>query len=106
MKRSINEKDLLNLSQEQAIEIFNQGKEAVIWALLKLSVMASGGSAKSVDPSKPSSQVPPYEKQASTKKSKKRGRKKRQAQAAPPYRQTKNPQIENVPRVRFSRQLS
>jgi len=75
MKHKITEKDLQNLSKEQAIEIFEQGEEAVIWALLKLSIMSRGGKIKNDESSKPSSQIPTYEK-ATAKKSKKRGRKK------------------------------
>ena len=74
MKRELNENDLRNLTQEQAEEIFAQGREAVIWALLKLSVLAD--KKKKTSPSTPSSQVPPYEKPATKKKRKKRGRKK------------------------------
>ena len=75
MKRELTDKDLLNLTEEQTVEIFNQGQEAVTWALLKLSVLAQGKKRISPDPSTPSSQIAPYEKPAAKKRRKKRGRK-------------------------------
>jgi len=77
MTRTFTEQDLLNLTKEQALEIHQQGPEAVVWALLKLSVMAQG----KIEPQKstpalstPSSQIPPYQKPAPKKGRKKRGR--------------------------------
>ncbi len=75
--RTLNEKDLLKLTAEQAKDIFAQGEEAVTWALLKLSVLAKGDKKTKPSLSTPSSQVPPYEKPAAKKRGKKkRGRKK------------------------------
>jgi transposase len=74
MTTPITDLDLLNLTETQASEIFAQGKEAVTWALLKLSVLAQAKAAGR-EVSKPSSQVPPYEKPAARKGAKKRGQK-------------------------------
>lgn len=76
MKRAITEKDLENLTKKQAEEIYEQGKEAVIWALLKLSVMSQEKDKPTLDRSTPSSQIAPYEKPTSKKRKHKRGRKK------------------------------
>ena len=73
MTRQLTDNDLRNLSPEQAAEIFEQGQEAVIWALLKLAALAQGKPKR--DPSTPSAQVPPYEKRAAKKTKRKRGRK-------------------------------
>ena len=74
MARELTEKDLLHLTQEQAEEIFKQGEEAVIWALLKLSLLAQSKKEISPDLSTPSSQIPPYAKPAAKRGRKKRGR--------------------------------
>jgi transposase len=76
MTRQFTDKDLRNLTPEQALEIFRQGEDAVAWALLKLAALAQGKPKR--DPSTPSGQVPPYEKPNGKKKKKrkrKRGRK-------------------------------
>lgn len=73
MTRQFTDKDLRNLTPEQASEIFQQGEDAVIWALLKLAALAQGKPKR--DPSTPSAQVPPYEKPAAKSKKRKRGQK-------------------------------
>jgi hypothetical protein len=77
MTRELTDKDLLNLTPEQAAEIYAQGPEAVTWALLKLSVLAKAKAAAQAagEVSKPSSQIAPYEKPAAKKGAKKRGQK-------------------------------
>ena len=76
MKRALTEKDLLNLTKKQASEVYQQGEEAVIWALLKLSVMAQENGKPKVKPAIPSSQIAPYQKPTNKKRKRKRGRKK------------------------------
>lgn len=54
-----------NLTAEQAREIFAQGEEAVVFALLQLAQMASAPSKPaSPSPSTPSGMIPPYQKVA------------------------------------------
>ena len=75
MTRQFADQDLLNLTPEQATEIFQQGEDAVTWALLKLAALAQGKPTKPKrDPSTPSAQVPPYEKPNAKKKKRKRKR--------------------------------
>jgi len=75
MTRELTDKDLLNLTPEQAAEIYAQGPEAVAWALPKLSVLAKAKAAAEAagEVSKPSSRIAPYEKPAAKKGAKKRG---------------------------------
>jgi len=77
MTTPLTDKDLLNLTPEQAAEIYAQGPGAVTWALLKLSVLAKAKAAAEAagEVSKPSSQIAPYEKPAAKKGAKKRGQK-------------------------------
>ena len=77
MTRELTDKDLLNLTPEQAAEIYAQGPEAVAWALLKLRVLAKAKAAAEAagEVSKPSSRIAPYEKPAAKKGAKKRGQK-------------------------------
>jgi len=74
MTMPIANNDLLNLTEEQVREIFAQGEEAVTWVVLQLVALAKSKTATEV--SKPSSQVPPYEKPAAKQRPKKRGQKK------------------------------
>jgi len=78
MKNPIAPQDLLNLTETQAREICAQGAEAVVWALLQLAALARGKAAAEAagEVSKPSSQVPPYEKPPAKKCPQKRGQKK------------------------------
>ena len=65
------------LTEEQAEQIYNQGKEAVIFALLELSKKrAEQQSPPTPAPSTPSGMVPPYQKASSKGRRKKTGRKK------------------------------
>lgn len=65
---------LSNLDREKAEVIFEQGKEAVIFALLELAALAKENGKPS--PSTPSSQIPPYQKEnTSLKRRKAPGRK-------------------------------
>jgi transposase len=63
-----------NLTAEQAREIFAQGEEAVVFALLQLAQMASAPcKPASPSPSTPSGMIPPYQKVAKTSRRKKPG---------------------------------
>jgi transposase len=62
--------DLTKLTEEQAREVFAQGEEAVIWALLQLAALAQTNGKPS--PSTPSSQIPPYLKENGSKRGKKK----------------------------------
>lgn len=65
------------LTQEQAEEIYKQGKEAVVFALLEMSKqLAKQPSPTTPAPSTPSGMVPPYQKASSKGRRKKAGRKK------------------------------
>lgn len=64
--------DLTQLTEEQARELFAQGEESVVWALLQLSALARTKS--SISPSTPSSQIPTYQKQNTSKSGKRRKR--------------------------------
>lgn len=88
MTRPLNDQDLLHLTPEQAQEIYAQGPEAVVWALLKLSILASeqaasGATGDAPTPaavtapplSTPSAQVPPYHKPSGDGGTKSPGRK-------------------------------
>ena len=61
--------DLKHLTREEAEKIIAQGSEAIIFALLELSVLARNNGKPS--PSTPSSQVPPYRKENTSSKRKK-----------------------------------
>jgi transposase len=74
MTSSLTQNDLLNLTEDQAREIYQQGTETTVWALLQLVALAKNKTAAEV--SKPSSQLAPYQKPAAKKRSKKRGQKK------------------------------
>ena len=63
-----------SLTEEQAKEIFRQGEEAVIFALLTLAKQ-SAPSTPSISPSTPSAMVPPYQKPTTPSRSKRPGRK-------------------------------
>jgi len=77
MTTPLTDKDLLNLTPEQAAEIYAQGPGVVTWALLKLSVLAKAKAAAEAagEVSIPSSQIALYEKPAAKKGAKKRGEK-------------------------------
>lgn len=63
-----------DLTTEQAEEIYNQGKEAVVFALLELAKkLAEQQSPPAPAPSTPSGMVPPYQKPSSKKSRKKKG---------------------------------
>ena len=62
------------LSEDQALTIYEQGKEAVVFALLKLSAELQKPDIPS--PSTPSGMIPPYKKPEGKKRGKKPGRKK------------------------------
>jgi transposase len=63
-----------DLTAEQAEEIYNQGKEAVVFALLELAKrLAEQQSPPAPAPSTPSGMVPPYQKPSSKKPRKQRG---------------------------------
>ena len=65
------------LTKEQAEEIYSQGKEAVVFALLEMSKkLAEQQSPPTLAPSTPSGMVPPYQKASSKGRRKKTGRKK------------------------------
>ncbi|MFC1601042.1 IS66 family transposase [Candidatus Sumerlaeota bacterium] len=73
---------LLNLTPEQAQAIVAQGDEASRWALLRLSALARGKSAKSApDPSTPSAMIAPYQKPDRKGRKKTPGRKQGHAGA-------------------------
>ncbi len=72
--RELTEKDLVHLTEEQAREIYRQGEEAVVWALLKLSVPRQVENSKAGDLATPSSQIAPCEKPTAKRRRKKRGR--------------------------------
>jgi transposase len=64
------------LSKEQAVLIYEQGKEAVVFALLELSKQLAEARSPSVTPSTPSGMVPVYEKPAAKPRKQKPGAKK------------------------------
>jgi hypothetical protein len=69
-----------HLTAEEAEQIYNQGKEAVIFALLRLAMMVAeqqqqAQAARSPAPSTPSGMRPPYLKPPASKRKKKPGRK-------------------------------
>jgi uncharacterized protein with PIN domain len=76
-------KDLLNLTEAKAQQIFAKGREATVWALLELSALAKAanvaakGASDEPDPSTPSAMVAPFKKPNTSKsrKAKKPGRK-------------------------------
>lgn len=66
--------DLPRITEAQARQLFAQGEEAVVWALLQLAALAHPTGKPS--PSTPSSQIPPYQKEnPSAKRKKTPGRK-------------------------------
>lgn len=81
MTDQITTNELLELNEQRAREIVSMGQETAVWALLELSALArkqqAEGASNSIDPSTPSSQIPPYKKpNGSKKKRKKPGRPK------------------------------
>lgn len=75
MKPELSDKDLLNLTDEQARElVFGPDPEAVVWALLRLKSLAQR-KTPGADPATPSAQIPPYQKPSPKTRAKKRGRK-------------------------------
>jgi len=74
MPASFTNHDLLNLTEDQAREICQQGTETIVCALPQLAALAKGKVAAEV--SRLSSQVAPHEKPAGKNRPKKRGRKK------------------------------
>lgn len=63
-----------SLTEEQAKEIYRQGEEAVVFALLTLA-QQSAPPVPSISPSTPSAMVPPYQKPSTPSRSKRPGRK-------------------------------
>jgi len=64
------------LTEEQARELFRQGEEAVVFALLELTKKLAESRSPSVRPSTPSGMIPVYEKPTKGKRGKKPGAKK------------------------------
>lgn len=87
MTDQLRENNLLDLTEEKARELYAQGPEAVVWALLKLSALAREKAAAKPDPATPSAMIPPYKKPARKGRRKKPGRKeghKGERRLAPP----------------------
>jgi len=63
-----------SLTEEQAKEIYRQGEEAVVFALLTLA-QQSAPPVPSISPSTPSAMVPPHQKPSTPSRSKRPGRK-------------------------------
>jgi transposase len=63
------------LTAEQAILIFQQGQEAVVFALLALARQCAEKPAATADPSTPSGQIPPYAKPSARTRAKPKGAK-------------------------------
>src|SRR4030042_2883799 len=93
MNTQISDHELLELTEQQAREIYAQGPEAVVWALLQLSAIARQRAAarqaddakpQAPDPATPSAMIPPYRKQARHGRRKKPGRKQGRAGARRP----------------------
>ena len=65
------------LTEEEALEIYDQGKDAVVWALLSLQKrvdeLSRANAPGEAMPSAPSSTIPPYLKPQSKRKSKRSG---------------------------------
>jgi hypothetical protein len=70
------DENLLKLSEQQARELYAQGQEAVVWALLKLSALARQQAKPKPDPATPSAMIAPYQKPARKGRRKKPGRQK------------------------------
>ena len=70
------DENLFHLSEQQARELYAQGQEAVVWALLKLSALARQKADPKPDPATPSAMIAPYQKPAPKGRRKKPGRKK------------------------------
>jgi transposase len=64
------------LTEEQARQLFRQGEEAVVFALLELTKQLAQARSPSVTPSTPSGMVPVYEKPTKGRRGKKPGAKK------------------------------
>lgn len=64
------------LTEEQARQLFRQGEEAVVFALLELTKQLAEARSPSVTPSTPSGMVPVYHKPAKSKRGKTPGAKK------------------------------
>ncbi|GAG37163.1 unnamed protein product, partial [marine sediment metagenome] len=67
---------MLDLTEEKARQLYAQGPEAVVWALLKLSALARKKTDVKPDPATPSAMIAPYKKPARKGRRKKPGRKK------------------------------
>jgi transposase len=65
-----------SLTEEQARALYQQGEEAVVFALLELTKQLAEARSPSVTPSTPSGMVPVYQKPANNKRGKKPGAKK------------------------------
>ena len=82
MKQSLSESDVptqallsATLSEQQAKAIFEQGQDAVVFALLELTKQLAEARSPSSTPSTPSGMIPVYEKPAKKKRGKKPGAK-------------------------------
>jgi len=86
MSCELSDQELVQLTEEQALELASRSTpEEIAWVLLRLCALAQARK-KSVEASTPSAQIPPYEKPSPKKRAKKRGRKnghKGQRRAAP-----------------------
>jgi transposase len=88
MTEQFSDENLFCLSEQQARELYAQGQEAVVWALLKLSALARQKADPKPDPATPSAMIAPYNKPAPKGRRKKPGRKKGHPGArrpAPPH---------------------
>ena len=77
MTDQITDDGLLQLTEETASQLFEQGKEKVVWALLQLSALARQKAAgvNAIDPATPSAMIAPYHKAPGRKHKAKPGRK-------------------------------
>ena len=78
-----------SLTEEQAALIYEQGKEAVVFALLELTKQLAEARAPSVTPSTPSGMIPTYQKPPAKKRGKKPG-------AKPGHRGSRRPAPERI----------
>jgi len=65
-----------SLTEDQAREIYRQGEEAVVVALIKLATQLAAASRAVAPPTTPSAMIPAYQKPTTTKSRKKPGAKK------------------------------
>jgi hypothetical protein len=76
MKSELSDQDLLQLTEDAALELARENPELGGWALLQLCALKRAQQAEAAEGiSTPSAQIPPYEKPSAKKRPKKRGRK-------------------------------